>query len=239
MSESALNSWELIMNSVPLCLFACCKPSRCRESTIFLLWPSLPLWHHNHFYPKYHSYFSVWELLKKDFDLSVPLILLPIALFVFILYMNYAFDSLTETKNWSGRNETIETSGRLHPLWPQSKRLHTTWTTDYMYTRQDRWIQTKLVFTLAKNATKPNPLEIILLQTTRKKDSRKTEERLERATVTLGTERIKGSNPWCLWWWWHALRMQLSLFLYVSFCWEFNEGSMSLHQGAEKSHSKT
>jgi hypothetical protein len=25
---------------------------------------------------------------------------------------------------------------------------------------------------------------------------------LERATVTLETERIKGSNPWCLWWWW-------------------------------------
>ena len=50
-------------------------------------------------------------------------------------------------------------------------------------------------FTLAKNATKPNPLEIIPLQATRKKDNRKTEETLERATVTLGTERIKGSNP--------------------------------------------
>ena len=40
-----------------------------------------------------------------------------------------------------------------------------------------------------------NPLEIIPLQTTRKKDNRKTEETLERVTVTLGTERIKGSNP--------------------------------------------
>ena len=77
----------------------------------------------------------------------------------------------------------------------------TTWSTYYMHTRQDRWIQTKLVFTLAKNATKPNPLEIIPLQTTRKKDNRKTEETLERATVTLGTEQIKGSNPLCLWWW--------------------------------------
>ena len=65
---------------------------------------------------------------------------------------------------------------RLHPLWPQRKRLHTTWTTDYMHTRQDRWIQTKLVFTLTKNATKPNPLEIIPLQTTRKKKNRKTEK---------------------------------------------------------------
>ena len=25
----------------------------------------------------------------------------------------------SETKNWSGRNEIIETSGRLHPSWPQ------------------------------------------------------------------------------------------------------------------------
>jgi hypothetical protein len=24
---------------------------------------------------------------------------------------------------------------------------------------------------------------------------------LARAVVTLKTERIKGSNPWCLWWW--------------------------------------
>ena len=107
--------------------------------------------------------------------------------YIFIWVRKLDFDSLTETKNWSGRNETIETSGRLHPLWSQSKRLHTTWTTDYMHTRQDRWIQTKLVFTLAKNATKLNPLEIIPLQTTRKTDSRKTEEMLERATVTLGT----------------------------------------------------
>jgi hypothetical protein len=29
-----------------------------------------------------------------------------------------------------------------------------------MYTRQDRCIQTELVFALAKNATKPNPFEI-------------------------------------------------------------------------------
>jgi len=30
----------------------------------------------------------------------------------------------------------------------------------------------------------------------------KTEETLARAAVTLETERIKGSNYWCLWWWW-------------------------------------
>ena len=98
--------------------------------------------------------------------------------------------------------KVIETSGRLHPLWPQNKWLHTPRTTDYRHARQDRWIQMELVSTLAKNGTKPNPFEIILLQTTRKENNWKTEETLERADVTLETERIKGSNPWCLWWWW-------------------------------------
>jgi len=49
--------------------------------------------------------------------------------------------------------------------------------------------------TLSKNATKPNPLEIISLQTTRKKNNWKTEETLARKVVTLETERIKGSSP--------------------------------------------
>jgi len=56
------------------------------------------------------------------------------------------------------------------------------------------YLQTELAFTLAKNATKPNPFEIISLQTTRKKNNWKTEETLERAVVTLEKERIKGSN---------------------------------------------
>ena len=110
-------------------------------------------------------------------------------------------NKLTKTKNWSGRNEVTETSGRLHPLWLQDKQLHTPRTTDYRHTRQDRWIQTELASTLAKNATNPNPFEIILLQTTRKENNWKTEEALARAAVTVETERIKGSNPWCLWWW--------------------------------------
>ena len=49
--------------------------------------------------------------------------------------------------------------------------------------------------TLAKNATKPNPFEIIPLQTTRKEKNWKTEDALERAFVNLETERVKGSNP--------------------------------------------
>ena len=57
------------------------------------------------------------------------------------------------------------------------------------------YVQTELAFTLVKNATKPNPFEIIPLQTTRKENNWKTEEALARAAVTVETERIKGSNP--------------------------------------------
>ena len=55
---------------------------------------------------------------------------------------------------------------------------------------------------LSSSATKPNPFEIILLQTTRKKKNWKRGEMLERAVITLETEQIKWSNPWCFWWWW-------------------------------------
>ena len=51
-----------------------------------------------------------------------------------------------------------------------------------------------MTFTLAKNATKPNPFEIIPLQTTGKKSNWKTKEALERAVVTVETERIEGPN---------------------------------------------
>ena len=109
---------------------------------------------------------------------------------IFIWVRKFDSDSFTETKNWRGRNEIIETSGRLHPSWPQNKRLYTPWTKDYRHTGQDRWIQTELAFTLAKNATKPNPVEIIL-QTTRKENNWKTKETTARTAVTLETERIK------------------------------------------------
>ena len=122
--------------------------------------------------------------------------------YIFIWVRKLDSNSLTKTKNWSGRNEVTETSGRLHHLWPQNKWLYTPQTTDYRHTRQDRWIQKELAFTLAKNATKSNPFEIIPLQTTRKENNWKTEEALARAAVTLEKERIKGSNHLCWWWWW-------------------------------------
>ena len=93
-------------------------------------------------------------------------------------------------------------------LWQASSfvttKQMTTYAANYGYrqTRQDRWIQAELAFSLAKNATKPNPFEIIPLQTTRKENNWKTEEALVRTAVNLETERIKGSNPWSLWWWW-------------------------------------
>ena len=121
--------------------------------------------------------------------------------YIFIWVRKLDFDSLTETKNWGGRNEATETSGRLHLLWLQNKRLHSPQTTDKLHTRQDRWIQKELARTHTKNATKPNPLEIIPLQLTRKENSWETEEAMEKAAVTLETERVKWPNPGCLWWW--------------------------------------
>jgi hypothetical protein len=59
-------------------------------------------------------------------------------------------------------------------------------------------MQTELAFTLATNATKPNPFEIIPLQTAGKENKWKTEEELARGPVSLETERIKGSKRWCL-----------------------------------------
>jgi len=50
----------------------------------------------------------------------------------------------------------------------------------------------ELAFTLAKNATKLNPFEIISLKTTRKENNWKTKETLPRAVVILETEQIKG-----------------------------------------------
>ena len=94
------------------------------------------------------------------------------------------------------------TGSSIHILSNLSFRLHTLRTTDYRHTRQDRWIQTELAFTPGKNATKPNPSEIITLQTAGKENNWETEEALVRAAVTVETERIKGSNSWCLWWWW-------------------------------------
>jgi hypothetical protein len=56
------------------------------------------------------------------------------------------------------------------PLTTINKRLHTPRTTDWMYTRQDKWIQKELVFTSVKNATQPNPFKIIPLQSTTKQN---------------------------------------------------------------------
>ena len=78
-----------------------------------------------------------------------------------------------------------------------SRELQITGTIDKIDEYGQNWFQH-----LQRMPQKPNPFEIIPLQTTRKESNWKTEETLERAVVTVETERIKGSNPWCLWWWW-------------------------------------
>jgi len=50
-------------------------------------------------------------------------------------------------------------------------------------------------FNTCKECHKTEYFEMLLLQTTRKENNWKTEEKLERAVVTLETERIKESNP--------------------------------------------
>jgi hypothetical protein len=67
--------------------------------------------------------------------------------------------------------------------------------TECILDKIDEYRRNWLVFTLAKNATKLNPFEIISLQTTRKENNWKTEEMLARAVVTLETEQIEGPNP--------------------------------------------
>jgi hypothetical protein len=64
-----------------------------------------------------------------------------------------------------------------------------------MHTRQDRRKQKELAFTSAKNATKPNPFEIIPLQSTGKENNWESKETLARAAVTVETERAKWPNP--------------------------------------------
>jgi hypothetical protein len=44
----------------------------------------------------------------------------------------------------------------------------------------NKGIQTELVFTLAKNVTKPNPFEIVSIRTTKKENNWETEETMER-----------------------------------------------------------
>ena len=75
-------------------------------------------------------------------------------------YNLYSTWCLTKTKNWSGRNEVTETSGRLHIPFMTTKtnNLHTPRTTDYRHTRKDGWIQTELAFNTCKECHKTESL---------------------------------------------------------------------------------
>ena len=121
---------------------------------------------------------------------------------------------IAHNKLFTRRRIYFGETGWLLSLCPQNKRLHTP-ATHHKHIRQDRRIQTELASTLAKNATKPTPLEIIPLQTTGKENNWKTEDTLARAAVTLEMERIKGPNPWCLWWRWNKILIEVIYFLTV------------------------
>ena len=125
----------------------------------------------------------LWENMKKNF----------------IWVRKLDSNSLTKTKNWSDRNEVIETSGRLHPLWPQNKRLHKPRTTDHRHIRQDIRIQREL--TGFHNWKKCHKTESFWNRaTTDHREGEQLEDRRNAgvSAVTLGTDGIKGSNPWCL-----------------------------------------
>ena len=67
------------------------------------------------------------------------------------------------------------------------------------------------------------------IQTTRKENNWKTEEALERAAGTVETERIKGSNPWCLWWWWWwRLKYMWTILTNKNYIYTKMEGSLNL-----------
>ena len=110
---------------------------------------------------------TLWSILSPELQLLAPTLLRSsncspsVWSYIFIWVRKLDSNSFAKMMNWSSRNEVTETSGRLHPLWPQNKWLHTPRTTDYRHTRQDRWMQLELAFTLAKKATKPNPFEIM------------------------------------------------------------------------------
>jgi len=86
--------------------------------------------------------------------------------------------------------------GTGDPSWGQPTQLRIS-----RESAEDWWIQTELARTRTQNATKPNPLEIIPLRPTRKENNWETEEAMERAAVTLETERVKWPSPGCWWWW--------------------------------------
>jgi hypothetical protein len=82
--------------------------------------------------------------------------------------------------------------------------------TECILDRIDEYRRTWLLHVQRMPQNRMNPFKIIPLQSTRKENGWETEETLERAAVTLGTERAKWHNPWCLWWWWWRWRFCLS-----------------------------
>jgi len=64
---------------------------------------------------------TIFRKVRTEIILKIYINLIVPTFFIWVWKLDS--DSFTETKNSSGRNEIIETSGRLHPSWPQNKRL--------------------------------------------------------------------------------------------------------------------
>jgi hypothetical protein len=107
-------------------------------------------------------------------------------------------------------------SGRLHPLWPQNKRLHTPWIKITRILDKIDVYRLNWLLHLQRMPQNRIPLKSYHYRPQRKENDWKTEETLARAVVTLQTERIKGTSPWCLWWWLRlcSVRRNTKFFLY-------------------------
>ena len=103
-------------------------------------------WFHHHHHHHHHKHQGLDPLIRSVSNVTTSL--------SNVIWSSNCSPSLWSVVVWFQRDsvlwrEVTKTSGRPHPLWPQDKRLHTPRTTDYRHTRQDRWIQTELVPTLA------------------------------------------------------------------------------------------
>ena len=128
--------------------------------------------------------------------------------YIFIWVRKLDFDSLTETKNWGGRNEATETSGNLHLLRLQNKQIHSPRTTDRLHTIQDRWHRSNWLAHIQRMPQNRIPLKSYLYSPQGKRTIGRPKKRWRAATVTLETERVKWPNPGCLWWWWWIIKIE-------------------------------
>ena len=130
--------------------------------------------------------FSYWEMLSRQYYASLP------SLLCFYLFLLWRTSSLFRHNRFC---DSAIWNFIIYLINDFSLIL-------YGASEHRRYVNEIVDVFLAKWDLLRTSVINILLQTTRKENNWKTEETLGRAVVTLETERIKGSNPWCLWRWW-------------------------------------